>query len=907
MLSVIVPTYNERENIPDLVDRTLKVFDHLGEPGELLFVDDNSPDGTAELIRTLAAERGEAERVRVMMRTADRGLAKAVVAGLDAVRGDVAAVMDADLSHPPEVLAALLGAIRAGADVAVASRYVPGGGTEGWPLRRRFISRVACWLARGITRVKDATSGYFALRREALAGVGIKPRGYKIGLEVLAQLRGARVAEVPFVFRDRRYGSSKLSGAVMGAYLVQLATLYRARFPLVLGYVQFGLVGVLGMVIDAIVFGLGFYYLTLAGLGTRDGGFLAQTLSFTVAAGFNFVLNGLWTFRERSQGAKFRVFLAVSAAGFALRSLVFELVLLLPIGTSATGPWLGRQWLALVGGIGIASFWNYYGSLRWAFRGTPRPVGELPAPEPLRGTSRAVAVFVVAAALVLFFAAKTPLAYDEAYYWQWSRHLAWSYYDHPPMIAFLIDAGTKLLGVNELGVRLVPLLLALTIPWIARELARRYWELRHAAAWTLAVAVCIPLLSVGMTVATPDTPLVFCWGASLLAVVRALERERWTDWLLAGALVGLGVLSKYPMVLIYPALLAALLASARGRRALGRPGPYIAVLGSLAVAAPALLWQLSHGGAGLLFQLRHGLGEAAGGASAAPGMAGLAAFIGAQLVVMSPILFVLFLVALGRVSARLVWPAPAGRPADPQGGLGPLNRRELLPFLVYPTVIPLLVFGGASLFAASGANWMAPAYVTATVLIGGELARQAEARNRRWRRWLATGGIGIAALLSVYVHVETVVPIVPYGKGSVLTQTWGHRAVAAWVRELERRYAAGERVRVLASDYKLASILAFYLPDHPETCSPFERGSGSAYYAWQRPAGAHETGLYLTRVPQQPVAELFRGFRSLGEHTTWRKGQVIHRTWAYLGTLRPHVCALGFETAEAGRGPRAAR
>jgi dolichol-phosphate mannosyltransferase len=138
--------------------------------------------------------------------------------------------MDADLSHPPAVLPDLIGAINQGSLLAVGSRYVPGGGVVNWPLKRRFVSRVSCLLARPLTAVKDATSGFFAFRREVIEGVRLNPWGFKIGLEIYVKARHqGKIKEVPFVFTDRRAGESKLSGKVMGLYLKQLWNLMNVR------------------------------------------------------------------------------------------------------------------------------------------------------------------------------------------------------------------------------------------------------------------------------------------------------------------------------------------------------------------------------------------------------------------------------------------------------------------------------------------------------------------------------------------------------------------------------------------------------------------------------------------------------------------------------------------------------
>jgi len=373
MFSVVVPTYNETKNIRPLVERVVEAFRSIPEPTELLFVDDNSPDGTAGEVRAISHEvasrdSGPYERtVRVIVRQGQRGLAGAVQRGFKEARGDIVAVMDADLSHPPEVLPMLHGTVRSGsADVAVASRRVEGGGINNWPLSRRFISWGSGLLARPLVPVKDTTSGFFALRKSCLDGVELRPIGYKIGLEVLARGRYRTVSEVPFVFTDREFGQSKLGGRVMLAYLVQLASLYRERWPNVVRFIQFGLVGLLGAFVDAAVFNVAMWYVSLASLGHALGGFLSQSISFLVAVFFNFALNKRWTFQEHREQAKLSAFFGVCTLGYLFRSAVFTLI----ISTEVLGRLLGPVILAnaaLAAGILVASFWNYFASKRWAF------------------------------------------------------------------------------------------------------------------------------------------------------------------------------------------------------------------------------------------------------------------------------------------------------------------------------------------------------------------------------------------------------------------------------------------------------------------------------------------------------------------------------------------------------------
>jgi len=188
-------------------------------------VDDGSPDGTADIAERL----GQTNPVRVVRRAGKAGLASAVVAGFAAAKGDVLLVMDADLSHPPEVVPALLDAIAGGADLAVGSRYVKGGGTMDWPLRRRLVSRVACLMGNVLVPIRDSTSGFFAIRRAVIDGVKLNPIGFKIGFEVMARGRYKKAVEVPYTFRDRELGKSKFGQREILQYVVQLGQVARDR------------------------------------------------------------------------------------------------------------------------------------------------------------------------------------------------------------------------------------------------------------------------------------------------------------------------------------------------------------------------------------------------------------------------------------------------------------------------------------------------------------------------------------------------------------------------------------------------------------------------------------------------------------------------------------------------------
>jgi dolichol-phosphate mannosyltransferase len=219
MISLVVPTYNEAKNIEEFIKRAASAMD--GQDYEIVVVDDNSPDKTADI----AQEFADKYNVRVIVRYKDKGLANAVMDGIRMTMGDILGVIDADLSHPPELIPQLIEKLNE-ADIVVASRLVDGGGAEGWPKRRKISSFIGTFLARPLMKVKDPMSGFFFLKRKVIEGIDLKPKGYKILLEILVKANYENVKEVPFIFKDRTAGESKLSLAVSLDYLVQLLDLY---------------------------------------------------------------------------------------------------------------------------------------------------------------------------------------------------------------------------------------------------------------------------------------------------------------------------------------------------------------------------------------------------------------------------------------------------------------------------------------------------------------------------------------------------------------------------------------------------------------------------------------------------------------------------------------------------------
>src|SRR5580704_11424457 len=294
-LSLVIPTYNEAKNIEELVDRLTALLDEsLRGAYELIVVDDDSPDRTWELAGTLTAKY---PHLRVVRREGERGLSTAVIRGWQAARGDVLAVIDADLQHPPEVTVALWSEMERGADLAVASRHVEGGGVSNWSAVRRVMSRGAqvlglMLLPSVIGRVSDPMSGYFMVRRTAIEGATMHPLGYKILIEVLGRGRVRWIGEAPYVFRERVEGESKVTWKLYVDYLRHLARLRLSTLPID-RFLRFAMVGLSGVVVD-----MGLLYL-LSDPRTLAWGLTRSKLAAAeVAIINNFLWNDAWTFGD---------------------------------------------------------------------------------------------------------------------------------------------------------------------------------------------------------------------------------------------------------------------------------------------------------------------------------------------------------------------------------------------------------------------------------------------------------------------------------------------------------------------------------------------------------------------------------------------------------------------------------
>jgi len=363
-LSLVIPTYNESENLKEIIEKLRELLERaIPNRYELIIVDDNSPDGTWKVALELTSKYPQ---LRVMRREKERGLATAVIRGWQIARGEILGVIDGDLQHPPETLWQLWAEMERGADLAVASRHLEGGGVSNWNFLRRFLSRGAQILGlilfpEAIARVSDPMSGYFMVRREAIAEIPLDPIGYKILIEVLGRGKIRWIGEVGYVFQERSQGESKVSWK---QYLEYVQHLWRLRWAcLPLGrFIRFGVVGFTGIFVDMAMF-------SAFREGLNLGLSLSAMLSGEVAIINNFLWNDLWTFGDiasRQRGwrkglKRLLKFNLICLAGLVLNVTIVNLL--------SVGLGLNEYGAKLVA-IAAVTLWNFWINLKLNWRVT---------------------------------------------------------------------------------------------------------------------------------------------------------------------------------------------------------------------------------------------------------------------------------------------------------------------------------------------------------------------------------------------------------------------------------------------------------------------------------------------------------------------------------------------------------
>lgn len=372
-ISIIIPTYNESENI-------IKILRSIGEiipkniTTQAIVVDDNSPDGTGKLVEDYLKnfKKMTDYTIEIIHRKAKDGLSSAIMKGIQQAKGDMIVVMDSDFSHPPQIIPKLIESIKKyQCDIAVASRYIKGGKIQGWSLKRKLMSKFATLIAKkglGID-TKDPMSGFFAFKRNIIKELNIDAIGYKILLEILVKTKGVSIKEIPYTFQDRELGNSKLDMKTIIDYYKSVWKLYRYGKPLekqekrssvkfLSKAARFYTVGASGFVVNYLV------SLLFAG-GISDMWYLHATVIGIIASiTTNFILNKTWTFEDRD----FRIKKTVSQYGkFAMFSSIGALVQLGMVYFLVDSAELAYP-LALILAVMTAAFGNFIFNKKYTFK-----------------------------------------------------------------------------------------------------------------------------------------------------------------------------------------------------------------------------------------------------------------------------------------------------------------------------------------------------------------------------------------------------------------------------------------------------------------------------------------------------------------------------------------------------------
>ena len=372
-VSIIIPTYNESENIIQVLK---SIGEHLPEDiaTEALVVDDNSPDGTGKIVEDYIndTQNGIGYAIEVIHRKTKSGLSSAILDGIQHSTGETVVIMDSDFSHPPKIIPQLIEEIKTSkCDIVIASRFVPGGAINGWSTKRKLISKTAKGIAKAGLGVNesDPMSGFFAFKRKILEGIKFDAIGYKMLLEILVKTKGAKVKEIPYTFTDRTRGSSKLDSSTMLDYVKSVWRLYRygskatdsdtrTSISFISKAGRFYTVGASGLLVNYIVavlfadaiMNLWYIHATIIGI--------------IVAMSSNFILNKIWTFEDRNFGAKRTLVQYMEYAGFTSFAALVQLGMVYILVDNYQFEFA----LALILAVIIAASSNFILNKKWTFK-----------------------------------------------------------------------------------------------------------------------------------------------------------------------------------------------------------------------------------------------------------------------------------------------------------------------------------------------------------------------------------------------------------------------------------------------------------------------------------------------------------------------------------------------------------
>jgi dolichol-phosphate mannosyltransferase len=778
--TVLIPTLNEVENIDLLMERILSATKGQAFRIEIMVVDGGSKDGTQAKVNHWR----QRAPVRLVESDGKGGLSGDILQGAAMAQTDVVVVMDADLSHPPEALPSLIRPVLDGThDMAIGSRYIPGGRIPGWPWSRRMVSKTATLLAWPLVSISDPMSGFFAVRRERLLSLGKEATGFKIALEIAARGDDSlRVIEVPITFIDRKHGTSKFGRMEILTCLKQMLSLAGGSVSSG-SSIRFAAVGSMGVLVDYLIF-------TLL-LSLKVGIIPSHMISFFAATIFNFFLNRNWAFGQAARLNRqapwklYTSFLVVCLLSLFLRGAVLALL------TDAAG-WSPR--VAIFFAIGAAALSNFVGTAFFVF---PQQIAR--TTPSIRWRVFGICTVLYSLVLRLAFMGVINLFPEEAYYWNYARHIDMGYLDHPPMVGWLVWLGTHLVGNCEIGVRLPGLICWLVASFFMYGLGKNLFG-KTAAFVTLMFLACFPIyFGVGF-IMTPDTPLYAAWAGCLYFLGRALMHKEAKAWFGAGICLGLGMLSKYTIALLVPAAALYILLDKESRSWFLRPEPYLALVCALVLFSPVLIWNARNDWVSFVFQ---GTRRWSG-----PSRISLHHLLGSVVILLTPA-GVIGLIGI----------------LSPRWLREPLSRNETRPFrpwlfsLVF-AFIPFSIFVFYSLREQPKLNWTGPVWLAVLpVLAYGILRGTWNQRKDRFARfsaslWSPTIVILLLFFGGGFYYLYAGLPGLPPVKNMSLPVAWSEMGKAVETVEHRIEKETGEAPVIVGMDpYFISSELSFYLHD----------------------------------------------------------------------------------------------
>ena len=481
-----------------------------------------------------------------------------------------------------------------------------------------------------------------------------------------------------------------------------------------------------------------------------------------------------------------------------------------------------------------------------------------------------ILIYSLLAAVFLFrliYAHFLGLVPDEAYYWDWSRGLSWGYFDHPPMIAWLIFLSRNVFGDTTLGVRAATIACAFLASVFSYLVAKKYTAKTSSFLLWATLSNSVILFCVGSILATPDIPLVLFWSLSLLLGYKALFESSSTSWMFLGLAAGLGFLSKYTFALFPLSFVFFLAVSREHRFWFGRWQPYAAACIAFLVFLPNLVWNRHHHWQTFAFQASHGLGT-----HASLHFDTLGDFIASQLGVLSLFPFVL-----------LVWASVFFIKSKP------LQSRIF--YLISFCLVPFGVFLITSLHKKVEANWAACAYVSGLVLVSLFWENLDPQKNRSIRRFaVASAAISVIAGGVILWHIQQpFLPLPP--QNDPATQVRGWNGLAKDIDVIRTRIDSRRAMPVCANRYQEASLFGFYLPDHPETFALNTGSRDNQYSLWPGLRPAASSSVMFLHSPDDPYIDtiLKRNFYLFAprDKATLRQGKNRESTWGvFTGLLR---------------------